>query len=98
MSLVINIYYKGNNGSAYKFYKDMINSGLVQKVRNEPGNIKYDYFSPINDSETLLLIDEWKTADDLDAHHKSNMMSEIAHLRDKYKLSMHVEMFTRHKN
>lgn len=38
----------------------MLNSGLVDKIRNEEGNKKYEYFYPENDPETVLLIDRWE--------------------------------------
>lgn len=93
MSLTINIYYKGKNGNAKKFAEEMISSGLVDKIRNEEGNERYEYFFPMEDSETVMLIDRWKNEEALDFHHKSEMMQEIAELRNKYKLSMKVERF-----
>lgn len=94
MSLTINIYYTGKNGSARAFAKEMVESGLVDRVRNEGGNLKYEYFFPMDDEETVLLIDRWKNKEALDIHHKSEMMGEIAKLRDKYNLHMRVEQFT----
>lgn len=38
----------------------MEKSGVADRIRQEPGNEKYDYFIPINDPETILLIDSWK--------------------------------------
>lgn len=38
MSLTINIYYTGENGSARKFAEEMVTSGLVERVRLEEGN------------------------------------------------------------
>ncbi len=93
MSLTINIYYTGKDGSARKFAEEMVSSGVVDRVRSEEGNEKYEYFFPMNDSETVLLIDRWKNQDALDIHHKSPMMKEIADLRDKYHLHMRVEQF-----
>lgn len=93
MSLAINIYYKGKNGNAKKFAEEMISSGLVDKIRNEEGNERYEYFFPMEDPETVMLLDRWKNEEALDFHHKSEMMQEIAELRNKYKLSMKVEKF-----
>lgn len=93
MSLVINIYYTGKNGSARKFADEMISRGIVEKIRQEEGNEKYEYFFPIDDFETVLLIDKWKDQEALDLHHKSEMMQEIATLRKKYNLHMKVERF-----
>ena len=33
MSLVVNIYYKGENGSARRFAEEMISSGIVGKIK-----------------------------------------------------------------
>lgn len=93
MDLVINIYYKGTNGNAKKFVKEMIDTGIVNRIRQEAGNLKYEYFFPVEDEETVLLIDKWENQEALDIHHKSEMMKEIAELRNKYNLSMKVERF-----
>ena len=93
MSLTINIYYTGQNGNAIKFAEEMISSGLVDKIRAEVGNEKYEYFFPMEDKETVMLIDRWKNQEALDLHHKSEMMKEIADLRNKYNLKMRVERF-----
>ena len=78
MSIVVNIYYTGTNGSARKFAEEMISRGIVDKIRAEEGNERYEYFFPIEDTETLLLIDSWKSQEALDFHHKTKMMKEIA--------------------
>ena len=87
MSFTVNIYYTGQNGSAKDF------SGVVDRIRAEEGNLKYEYFFPMDDPETVLLIDRWDNQAALDTHHKSPMMEEIAKLRDKYNLHMRVEQF-----
>lgn len=97
MSLTINIYYTGENGSAKEFAKEMVSRGVVDRVRAEKGNQKYEYFFPMEDEETVLLIDRWENQEALDEHHKSPMMKEIAELRDKYKLHMKVEQFVERK-
>ena len=73
----------------------MILRGLVDKIRAEEGNERYEYFYPIDDAETVLLIDCWKSQEALDFHHKTDMMQEIAELRKKYQLKMKVEKMTK---
>lgn len=75
----------------------MVASGIVARVRAESGNEKYEYYFPMDDPETVLLIDRWKDEQALDQHHKTSMMKEIAELRDKYHLHMKVEQFTEKK-
>lgn len=78
MSLVVNLYYTGKGGSAKRFAAAMERTGLAQRIRNEPGNERYDYFQPLNDPETILLIDQWRDQQALDTHHASPMMQELA--------------------
>lgn len=93
MAITINIYYSGINGNARKFAEEMLSSGVVDKIRAEEGNLKYEYFFPMNDNETLLLIDSWENQDALDSHHASPMMQKIIELREKYNLTMRVERY-----
>ncbi len=93
MAITINIYYKGVNGNAKKFTEEMIASGVVDDIRAEEGNTRYEYFFPLADEETVLLIDSWKDQRSIDTHHASPMMGKIAELREKYDLHMKVERY-----
>ena len=91
--ITVNLYYKGINGNARSFAEEMEASGIADAVRAEKGNLRYEYFQPINDPETILLIDSWSDQEAIDVHHASPMMQKIAELRDKYDLHMTVERF-----
>ncbi len=91
--ITVNIYYTGKNGNARHFVEEMISSGTVDQIRAEDGNLRYEYFYPIDDPETVLLIDSWRDQEAIDIHHNSLMMETIAALRDKYDLHMSVERF-----
>ena len=93
MSIAVNIYYSGENGNARKFAEEMEKSGTAAAIRNEAGNLKYEYFYPANDAETVLLIDIWENQNAIDVHHASPMMAKISALREKYNLHMKVERY-----
>ena len=93
MPVTVNIYYSGVNGNAKKFAEEMISSGIVNDIRAEDGNIRYEYFFPMEDAETVLLIDSWKDQQSIDVHHASPMMKRIMELREKYDLHMKVERY-----
>lgn len=93
MSITVNLYYKGKGGSARAFAEEMVARGIVDRVRAEEGNERYEYFFPMDDPETVLLIDRWRDQAALDAHHKSPMMKDIAELREKYHLRLRVERY-----
>ena len=93
MAITVNLYYTGTDGAAKKFADAMVASGTVDAIRAEPGNLKYRYFQPLDDPETILLIDSWESQEAIDAHHASPMMATLAALRDKYDLHMQVERY-----
>ncbi len=93
MAITVNIYYRGAGGSAKRFAEEMVSSGVVSDIRREEGNLRYEYFFPMDDKETVLLIDSWKDQRSIDIHHGSPMMARITELREKYDLHMKVERY-----
>ena len=93
MSITVNLYYTGKDGAAKKFAEEMEMRGIAPAIRAEDGNLKYEYFQPLDDTETILLIDSWANQEALDVHHASPMMADLAALRDKYDLHMRVERY-----
>ncbi|MBQ7437201.1 MAG: antibiotic biosynthesis monooxygenase [Oscillospiraceae bacterium] len=91
--ITVNLYYTGTDGRARAFAEEMVRSGVVSAIRAEDGNLRYEYFFPMEDPETVLLIDQWRDQKAIDAHHASPMMGQIAALREKYDLHMKVERF-----
>ncbi|MFI5504765.1 antibiotic biosynthesis monooxygenase family protein [Corynebacterium kutscheri] len=93
MAITVNIYYTGTGNAAQQFVREMAESGTVAAIRNTPGNLRYEYFVPIDDPHTVLLIDSWQNQQAIDNHHASPMMQTIASLRDKYDLHMRIERY-----
>lgn len=98
MSVAINLYYTGKNGAAHKFAEEMERGGTADLIRREEGNLRYEYFFPANDPETVLLIDIWENQQAIDRHHASPMMRTIAALREKYDLHMKAERYISDEN
>lgn len=93
MAISMNLYYTGTNGAARKFAEEMEATGTADAIRAREGNLCYRYFQPLDDSETILLIDAWRDQAALDEHHASPAMATIAELRDKYDLHMRAERY-----
>ena len=91
--ITLHLFYTGVSGNARRFAEEMEASGVADRIRHETGNLRYEYFVPMNDPDTVLLIDAWQDQAAIDAHHASPMMAEIAALREKYDLHMTVERF-----
>ena len=91
--ITVHLFYTGANGSAMRFAREMESSGIADAIRREEGNLRYQYYQPLDDPETVLLIDSWKDQAAIDAHHASPMMVQLAALREKYDLHMKAERF-----
>ena len=96
--ITVNLYYTGENGAARAFAEEMVRSGVAAAIRAEEGNLRYEYFFPMDDPETVLLIDQWRDQASVDAHHASPMMARIAALREKYDLHMRAERYLNDDN
>ena len=104
MSITVNLRYTGKGNAALDFAKEMVSSGTVAKIRAEKGNLRYEYYVPLNEcgntsnsDKSVLLIDQWQDQAAIDAHHASPMMAVISALREKYDLHMTVERFVSDK-
>ena len=93
MAVTVNIYCKGKGPAAKRFARETIEIGTAAAIKAEDGNLRYDYFSPFEDEETVLLIDSWEDREAPDNHHASPMMNTILQLREKNDLHMRVERY-----
>ena len=95
MPVTVNILYSGTGTNAQDFANEMMSTGVVSQIRQESGNLRYNYFTDMEDNQSILLIDEWTDQAAIDSHHKSDMMTTIAELRIKYHLKMQVTRYVR---
>ena len=91
--ITVILFYTGTNGGARAFADEMESSGIAERIRSEEGNLSYRYLQPLDDPETIVLIDSWKDQTAIDAHHASPMMAQLAALREKYNLHMKAERY-----
>ena len=96
--ITINLFYKGKGGSAKAFAEEMEKSGIADRIRAEEGNMGYRYFMPLDDPETVLLIDSWRDEEALEHHHQSEMMLSLSALREKYDLHMTANRYISDEN
>ena len=47
MSITVNLRYSGKGNAALDFAKEMTESGTVEKIRAEKGNLRYEYYLPL---------------------------------------------------
>ena len=72
--MTILLRYRGKEGSTLLFSREMHESGLMEEIRKEEGNVRYEHYRSLEDPEVLLLVDSWESQEALDLHHASPIM------------------------
>lgn len=92
--ITMHLYYTGPADNARAFAEEMEAMGIADRIRQQAGNQRYQYFAPLDDPHSILLIDSWTDQAALDIHHASPMMQEILDLRNKYQLTVTAERYS----
>lgn len=80
---MINIYvtYKGDKESLVRFYEDIKKEGLAEASRNEEGNIRYEYFWPVERENELFLLEAWKDKEAQKFHNEQDHFRRLGELK-----------------
>ena len=91
--IVLNVTYKCRNEMRDEFLEMIMTEGIDIACRAEAGNIKYDYYLPVNDCEELLLVEKWRDAEALAEHGRQPHYSRLGELKAEYVVETIVEKF-----
>ena len=91
--IVLNVTYKCKPDTRDEFLEMIYTEGIDVASRAEEGNIKYDYYTPVDGSDDLLLVEEWLDAEALDAHGKQEYFARLGELKQEFVLDTIIEKF-----
>ena len=91
--IVLNVLYKCKPGMRQEFLDMITAEGIDAACRSEEGNIKYDYYTPVDGSNELLLVEKWHDADALAKHGRQPHYARLGELKEKYVANTIVEKF-----
>lgn len=84
--LTVIVTYKTYPGKAADFFKAVIENGIAEGVRREPGNNGYSFYMPLEEEDTLVLIEKWDNASAADAHAFTENVKKMAAIKPNYVL------------
>ena len=91
--IVLNVTYKCKPDMREEFLEMIYTEGLDAASRAEEGNIKYDYYTPVDGSDDLLLVEKWRDAEALAAHGKQAHLARLGELKKEFVLDTIIEKF-----
>ena len=91
--LNILVLYKAENGEVLrKFYEEVKNAGIIEKSREEAGNLRYDYFFSADKENEILLVEKWESPEAQKEHSGLPHFAELGKIKEKYKIQTEAEV------
>lgn len=81
---ILLVTYKIKMGMREKFIEEVKSSGIFEKIKNDDGFIRYEYYLCEADPNKLLLIEEWKSEEHQQSHMCTNHMNKYKLIKEKY--------------
>ena len=75
------------------FLDAITSEGIAIACRAEVGNLKYDYYLPMDESNDLLLVEKWRDAEALAVHGRQPHFARIGELKGNYVDETIIEKF-----
>ncbi|MBO7671097.1 MAG: antibiotic biosynthesis monooxygenase [Oscillospiraceae bacterium] len=91
--IVLNVTYKCRPDLRGEFLEAIMTEGIDAASRAEAGNIKYDYYTPVDNSDELLLVEKWRDADALKEHISQPHFLRLGELKPEFVLDTVIERF-----
>ena len=91
--IVLNVTYQCKPDLREAFLERIWAEGIDEKSRSEAGNIKYDYYLPVDSGDELLLVEKWQDADALAAHGRQPHFLRLGALKAEYVSETVIEKF-----
>ena len=93
--IVMNVTYKCKPGMRERFLEAIKAEGLDEACRAEAGNSKYAYFFAADDPDEMLLVENWRDQEALDAHGKEPHFRRLGEMKDGFVEETIIERFTK---
>ncbi len=82
--LTMIVYYHCKKGFRNDFVKEIAAADIASKCQAENGCKQYDYFLPLNDDDTLLLVEKWESEEAQKIHMTTPHFQQLSSLKERY--------------
>ncbi len=82
--LTMIVYYHCKAGARNEFVKEIAAADIAAKCQAENGCKQYDFFLPLNDDDTLLLVEKWESEEAQKIHMTTPHFQLLSSLKERY--------------
>ncbi len=91
--ILLHVTYKVKKGTRERFIQKVKECGIITSSKQEPGNLYYEYYFPIECDESILLIESWTNAKAIELHMKADHYKLLTELKKEYVEETHIRKF-----
>lgn len=82
--IVLNVINRCKPGLRNAFLERLRAEGIGAASRADEGNLKYDYYIPVDDDSDVLLVEKWQDADALKKHGEQPHFARLMAFKPEY--------------
>nr|WP_242843295.1 antibiotic biosynthesis monooxygenase family protein [Kineothrix alysoides] len=82
--VLVNVRYTIQTGKREEFYRKLQEEKITTASRQEPGNIKYDFYYPLDSSDDMCLMEMWTNQHELKRHAATAHYNALSRLKEIY--------------
>ena len=83
-TLTLYVRYLAKPGCRETFLRQLTTEGIVDAIRREDGCLRYDYFLSVQNADEILLVEQWQTEEQQQAHLRTPHMDQLRQLKSEY--------------
>ena len=76
-----------------EFYKKVLEQGIVEASKKETGNLKYDYYYPLDSANDICLLEIWKNKEEQKKHSATSHYQLLTELKKEYVLDVKIQCY-----
>lgn len=92
-AIIEHVYFCGKEKDLHRLVRTYAESGDLKRVNEEDGCIQFEFFFAAERNDRMVLMEHWRDAAALDAHHATPMMNSLLTLIKEYSLVIESEKF-----
>ena len=92
--LLMHVTYKVKEAKRGEFIQKVKELGIMVASKQEPGNLFYEYYYPIDDENSILLVEAWTNTNAQVLHTKTEHLKLLSKLKNEYVEATQIKKFT----
>lgn len=87
------VYYHCENGMRAAFLKALEDAQIAKRCQSEPGNVQYSYYLPVDNPNTVLLLEKWENEEAQKVHLATDNFKVLTDIKAKFVVDTKIERY-----